>query len=70
MTAREVLLRLAVAALLLVVIGAAGNMRAGNFRTPTQRQFHPTPQPRFDWLHHQWLRFCPPFQPDICAGED
>lgn len=64
MTARDAVIRLAVAALLLIAIGVAGHL------SPTPRsQVRHTPKPRIDLLQHQWMRFCPPFSSEICAGE-
>jgi hypothetical protein len=66
MTTREILIRLAVAALLLVAIGGAGNMRTNEgLLPPRPPRFQQLPPPHFDWLHHQWLRFCAPSE--ICA---
>lgn len=65
MATRELVIRLAVAGLLLVAIGAAGNVG-----TTRQGQIRQTPKPPVEWLqHHQWLRFCPPFQPEMCAEQ-
>jgi len=68
MTTREILIRLAIAALLLVAIGGVGNMRTNEgLLPPKPPRFQQLPGFRFDWLHHQWVRFCAPFPSEICA---
>lgn len=64
MMTRDVVIRLAAAAFLLIAIGAAGNVR------PAQRsQFREAPKPQADWLQHEWMRFCAPFSSEICADK-
>jgi hypothetical protein len=68
MTTREMLIRLAVAALLLVAIGAVGNRRTNEgYLPPKPPHFQRLPRFQIDWLHHQWVRFCAPFPSEICA---
>lgn len=69
MTTREILIRLAVAALLLLTIGAVGNLQTspGWPPRPIPPRFRQLPPFRFDWLHHQWVNICGPFPTEICA---
>ena len=69
MTSREILVRLAIAGLLLVAIGAAGNIGTNQGLFPQQKppHFQQLPQFRFDLLNHQWVRICGPYPSEICA---
>jgi len=65
MTIRESLIRLAVAALLLVAIGTAGNMwPARQEQQRRQQQNNPT----LKLLERKpWVRICGPYPSEICA---
>ena len=71
MTAREIFTRLAIAAVLLVAIGGAGNLMATQsfFPRPMTPYFHQLPHFRVDWLHHQWVNICNPYPSEICAED-
>lgn len=68
---REMLMRLTLAALLLVAVGVAANrtVNQGMFSTQRTPHFQPLPSYRFDLVHHRWIEICGPHPSAICAEE-
>ena len=69
MTARQTLAKIAVILVVMIALVASGIGRQAPVPPLPQRHYVPTtPLPRIEWLHNQWLRTCPPFHSEICAG--
>ena len=62
-------IRLALAGLLLVTIGTVGNFAAKQLGYVPQRLRSTEYPRRNDYLRREWLRICGPFPSEICASK-